>query len=283
MKQTDLIVQKDKELQNLRIEIANLHERLNELNRTAGAQKELIKVKDNEINKLQDESNKSDKVIVKTIRTGNMGMLRGPEKVETTYVNMKDIVQEIRKDIEGKTKKNISDLENEQLDLEIRVETLQKEVDRVKKTSYQTYEESEEKLRKRYNKLIEGHREEIDTLKEDIQKIKKDKTEEQLKAKREEQVAELDLIIENLEVQLKEATKVGMFRRFLNKLFNIPVDIKANQELELAKLKRKLYKTEVELWERKQKEFEAKTAKNNDSRRSNPFYGTNGSYMPGIY
>jgi rubrerythrin len=220
-----------------------------------GSSKEIIKSKEEEIKRITDESKKSEKVIIKEYpKADDCGIFRCPycgsrqsrpfdtcpnchkETAKITYSNLKDVTSEIRQDIERTMKKSISELENLQLDLEIKVEDLTKQLTRKDKTFNANQEEWEEKTRKRYNKLVEAHREEYEKLEEKYNKLKKDKTDEQVEAKRIEALNELKTTIEKLTKKLEEVEKVGLFRRIMNKLFNIPARKEAIKEIEEAKI-----------------------------------------------
>jgi DNA repair exonuclease SbcCD ATPase subunit len=255
MKNVDLILSKEQEAKKLQDQINTLNEKVANLNIALGAKTEVLKSKDDEIKRIQEKSKESDKVIIKetptrssngrvycpscgnltSTITNNCGYC-GKSLVSTTYTNLSDVTSEIRKDIEKSTKKSISELENIQLDLEIKVEDLTKQLARKDKVANSNQEEWEEKTRKRYNKLVEAHRDEISELKEEIQKIKKDKTDEQIEAKRKEDLVTLKTTIELLTKKLEASEKVGLIQRILNKLFNIPAKKQAVKELEEARM-----------------------------------------------
>ena len=236
MKQTDLVVQKERELTNLRIEMANLEARIASLNSALGGTKEALKSKDNEINRLTEESKNSEKVIVKTV-TPNLkfdpyGRAVGP-KIE--YTNLKDVESEMRKDIEAKLKQSISDLENELLDSLIRIETLDREVARSTKRNNNAVEEEQDKARKKFGKLEAAHKEVVNDLKEELIKVKKDKTDEQVEAKRKEELTTLNETIDKLTKLLDESNKIGWFKKLTNKLFDRGTRKQVIKELEEAK------------------------------------------------
>ena len=230
MKQTDLIVSKDNEAKRLQDQILTLTERIANLNIALGAKEEALKSKDNEIKRITEESKKSDKVIIKTVKHGPYGV-----KEDTTYSNLKDVESEIRKEVETKTKKSISELENLQLDLEIKIESLEKELQRKDKVVRAETEEWEDKTRKRYNKLIEAHREEIDELKEQIQKVKKNKTEEELEKARKAELDNLNITVDILTQKLALLKGKSWFARMIDKF----TGVEARMELELEELRLK--------------------------------------------
>ena len=233
MKQTDLVVQKERELANLRIEMANLEARIASLNSALGGTKEALKSKDNEINRLTEESKNSEKVIVKTISLNRLGYAEKSPKLE--YTNLKDVESEMRKDIEAKLKQSISDLENELLDSLIRIETLDREVARSTKRNNNVVEEEQDKARKKFGKLEAAHKEVVNDLKEELIKVKKDKTDEQVEAKRKEELATLNETIDKLTKLLDESNKIGWFKKLTNKLFDRGTRKQVIKELEEAK------------------------------------------------
>jgi len=233
MKQTDLVVQKERELANLRIEMANLEARIASLNSALGGTKEALKSKDNEINRLTEESKNSEKVIVKTISLNRLGYAEKSPKLE--YTNLKDVESEMRKDIEAKLKQSISDLENELLDSLIRIETLDREVARSTKRNNNAVEEEQDKARKKFGKLEAAHKEVVNDLKEELIKVKKDKTDEQVEAKRKEELATLNETIDKLTKLLDESNKIGWFKKLTNKLFDRGTRKQVIKELEEAK------------------------------------------------
>lgn len=230
MKNVDLIVNKDNEAKRLQDQILTLTEKVANLNIALGAREETIKNKDNEIKRITEESKKSEKVIIKERKAGPYGP---DEKI--TYSNLKDVESEIRKDVEKKTKKSISDLENLQLDLEIKIESLEKELGRKDKVVRAETEEWEDKTRKRYNKLIEAHREEIDELKEQIQKVKKNKTEEELEKARKAELDNLNITVDILTQKLALLKGKSWFARMIDKF----TGVEARMELELEELRLK--------------------------------------------
>jgi chromosome segregation ATPase len=255
MKTVDLVMSKENEVKRLMETIQNLNERIASLNISIGAKTEALKSKDDEIKRIKDESTKSDKVIIKSYpKLDCNGCMRcphcnyqygrpmttcnncGKETAIVTYSNLTDVTSEIRKDVEKTAKKSISELENLQLDLEIKIESLERELTRKDKVANNNQEEWEERSRKRYNKLVEAHREEISDLKEELQKVKKDKTDEQLEKARKEELATLKTTIETLTKRIDELNKVGLGRRILNSIFGFKAKVEAATVVEEARM-----------------------------------------------
>jgi DNA repair exonuclease SbcCD ATPase subunit len=243
MKQMDLIVQKDRELAKLNDTIRNLEERLANVNILLGGKDEALKNKDNEIKRIKDESNKSDRVIVKTVRVTDNRNSPYPycndksEKEEITYKNFDLVKQELKTEVENKTKKNISELENTQLDLEIKIESLEKEISRKVNVV-------EAEARRRLNKLNEEHKEEVEDLKEEITKIKKNKTEQQLEEARTKEMEHLEITIKFLNKRLDLLRSKNWFVRLINDMFGKEADV--SLELEELKLKAEVLKKQAD-------------------------------------
>ncbi len=164
MKQMDLIVQKDNETKRLNDTIRNLEERLANLNILLGGKDEALKNKDNEIKRVKEESKDSQKVIIKTVSKGS-GPWGSPLE-ETKRVNLKDVEDDVKKAVEKETKKSIAELENTQLDLEIKIESLERELSRRNSKWNADLEDMESKLKRKHEKVVDGYKEEIEDLKE---------------------------------------------------------------------------------------------------------------------
>ena len=265
MKQTDLYVAKEQEVKRLNDQVLNLTEKINNLNILVGSKDELIKSKEKELQKELELVKDQSKVIIETpsgtttYRCERCGHITTEfrnwcpkcdnkmiQKVtpKVTYKNLDTELVEIKKTIEKQMKKSVADLENTQLDLEIKIEGLEKELERKQKIYNSEVSDLQDKNMKRITKIREECNEKVDELTEELRKTKKHQTEEELEAKRKVEILELKTANELLTKKLIAAEKTGFIHRLINKLFDLSLRKQALKEvLEASNLNQKIADT----------------------------------------
>jgi len=270
MNKTDILIQKDQELKRLNDQILTLTEKIANLQISIGSKDEVLKSKVHELERELELAKDQQKVIVGSTEqitekycsncgyTGNTTSSYCPhcgqflskrtKSGKPIYKNLDSELANIRKDVEKQTKKSIASLEDLQLDLEIKIETLENEAKRKDKRHSNEIEDLQSKNLDRINK----YKEEIQELREEMNKIKKNKTEAELEAKRLEEVEKLKAANELLVTKLAEAEKLGFWRKLFRKLF---VERAARKEaiievLKANELTNKLENTRNSYWRR---------------------------------
>jgi ribosomal protein L37E len=316
MKELDLLVQKDADLKRATDHVTTLMEKIANLNIALGSKDELIRSKEAEIKRIEDESKKSEKVIVKTYaiadsngRTkcphcgksdytdykNNCGHC-GKDKVTTTYSNFKAEESAMRSEIEAKLKKSLSEAENTQLDLEIQADELKKKIERVNKSISVDNTEWEEKTRKKYLKVVEAYDDEIKELKDEIVKVKKNKLDDELETQREDDLMTLKTTIERLTKEIEEPVRTGnWFYRLISTFVDTSAKKQAIKELQEAKelankveyrnIHKEDYRSETiaETRRRKAKEEHERVLRNKPNTNYTYTYGTVSSDMYSPY
>lgn len=241
MTKTDILIQKDQEIKRLNEQIYNLQERINSLNISIGSKDEVLKSKVKELEKELELARDQQKVIItsesdnsnNTYVCSNCGyttntsrsycpncgysgsIFKSFKNTKTTYKNLDTELSNIKRDVEKQMKKSVASLEDIQLDLEIKIETLENELKRKDKKHNSEIDSLQSKNLDRINE----YREQIEDLNSEIIKIKKNKTEEELEAKRQEEVIKLKDANTKLVEKIAELEKVGFWRRLWNRIF----------------------------------------------------------------
>lgn len=276
MTKTDVLVQKDQEIKRLNDQILNLTEKLANLQISLGSKDEVLRSEKKRLEKELELAKEEQRVIIKSSsntatkkqyicnncgyitsashtygcpscgsRNGYTLVSPATDKIE--YKNLDVELAEIKKTVEKQMKKSVADLENTQLDLEIKIESLENELKRKDKKHNAEVDDLQTKNLERINK----YREEIKELEQKIVDIKKDKTEEQLEAKRKEEVEKLKAANAKLIERVVEAEKLGFWTRLVNKLFGKMLRREAVRDiLEASELNKTLENAREVRWNR---------------------------------
>jgi len=234
MNKTDILVNKDFENSKLNEKIKSLQDKIDNLNLALGSKEELLKWKDAEIKKIKEENTNKEKVIIKQpispycSNCGNSfsghkcpicGTIREYKTIETR--NLDEVYELIRKEATAELKKTISELEDVQLDLEIKIEKLENALKREKRNAADQKDEIEVNTRKRYNKIIKGYEEEIEELKALISDMKKNRTKEDKELINRIKLDVFEEKIKELTRILDEEREMSIWKRIFYGIFGI--------------------------------------------------------------
>ena len=188
MTKTDILISKDQEIKRLNDEITNLKEKINNLNISIGSKDEMLKSKVKELEKELELAKNEQRVIIRSTsntgkkyicrhcgyetdnmrsycpRCGDSGTLVVNNKATNdVYKNLDVELAEIKKSVEKEIKKTISSLEDTQLELEIKIETLENEGKRNARRHNAEIEDLQSKNLDRINK----YKEQVQELKDE--------------------------------------------------------------------------------------------------------------------
>lgn len=246
MSKNDILIKKDSEIKDLNEKILKLQEKINSLNVVLGSKDELLKWKDVEIQRIKDDKSNEEKVVIKEASKTcdncgynspysicpSCGRKKDYKVIEVK--NLDEAITEINKKATNELKKTIAELEDIQLDLEIKIEKLENTIKRERKAFSNEKEEIESNTRKRYNKIIKGYDEEIEELKELLNKTKKRNTEEDQKLLTDLKIKILEEENVKLLHLLKEEKKLNFWNKLWYKL--VGAETIARKEFEKEKM-----------------------------------------------
>jgi len=218
----------DKTISTIKDKEFALQQSNDHLNQIIGAKDETISgLNANLIRQREDFKEKEMKVRVETI-TLTPGMWGGTiDNVTTTYKNLDDVKSEMEIKLSKDLKLNKVKLEDEILDLEIKLESKDRKHDRSIKRMKAEAKVDNQDLRDSQAASIKGFRKTINNLNGELIKERENKTDAELEAKRKLEIVDLRKQIANLKRKVNNMSSMSLWDRVFNTFKLNEADIEA--------------------------------------------------------